>query len=105
LKRRGAKQLGVSGRRRDLLWSASAGVVLVSGFFSVLKVFFARDFRSCNFPVTVIFDSIKVRFHHAYKHVLAVCCSEGGGGKTEKSTFAPANPDAIFFVSVYNGAL
>jgi hypothetical protein len=68
-------------------------------------VFFARDFRSCNFAVAVIFDSIKVRFHHAYKHVLAVCCSEGGGGKTEKSTFAPANLDAIFFVSVYNGAL
>jgi hypothetical protein len=26
---------------------------------SVLKVFFSRDFRSCNFPVAVIFDSIK----------------------------------------------
>jgi hypothetical protein len=74
-------------------------------FFNVLKVFFARDFRSCNFPVAVIFDSIKVRFHHAYKHVLAVCCSEGGGGKTEKSTVAPANLDAVFFVSVNNGAL
>ncbi len=72
---------------------------------SVLKVFFSRDFRSCNFPVAVIFDSIKVRFHHADKHVLGVCCSEGGGGKTEKSTFAPANLDAVFFVSVNNGAL
>jgi hypothetical protein len=70
-----------------------------------LKVFFARDYRSCNFPVAVIFDSIKVRFHHDYKNVLAVCCSEGGGGKTEKSTFAPANLDALFFVSVNNGAL
>ncbi len=79
-------------------------MLLASGSFRVLKVFFARDFP-CNFPVAVIFDSIKVRFHHAYEHVLAVCCFEGGGGKTEKSAFAPANLDAVFFVSVNNGAL